>query len=149
MIPRETLQEMEALRARVEELEYELETLKVTATGEVVNLMDHYDLTASEGRILRALVLANGAPLDRCYLAELLGVETDLIRHIDSHIKRIRQKNRDKIKIDSIYGVGYRLVPDKIAPVREAMTGKRRPEKYRTHTFEREDAPQCFTNRAA
>ena len=135
MIPREILAENERLRQLVEELEWELSMLKIAAQGEVANLMDYYSLTVSEAKIVRAMALAHGAPLDRCYLADVIGVDSEFIRHIDSHIKRIRAKTNTALPIDTIYGIGYRILPEMGAFVREVIAGKHKPQKKRTHFY--------------
>lgn len=134
-IPMETLREMERLRARVEELEFELDILKSTVDTETAALMDFYNLTTNEARIIRALGHAAGAPLSRPVLVECLIREIDDLRTIDSHIKRIRRKNIGRLPIDSIYGIGYRLLPDTVRQVRDIMAGKIKPEKYRMHVL--------------
>ena len=134
-IPLETLQELEALRQRVEELEYDLASLKSTAETEVVALMDYYDLTATEGRLVRALAYAAGAPLSRPTIAEAVCGEIEDLRTVDSHVKRIRGKVGGRLPIDSIYGIGYRLLPDTAKEAREVMAGRLQPHTHRAHFY--------------
>jgi hypothetical protein len=155
----ETIRELEALRARVEELEWELDCMKSTVETEVTRIMDFYDLTAGEARMIRALGHAGGAPLTRAVLAEAIQNEIDDLRTVDSHVKRTRRKVGHRLPIDSIYGIGYRLLPENARQVRDVMAGKLTPEKYRTHLYmdasrkvrpeTRPFAPQsCGINRA-
>lgn len=122
-IPLETLREMEALRQRVEELEYELGELRSKVDFEVANLMDFYDLTHNEARIVRALTLAHGAPLERSAICESMSGEIDYIRTVDSHIKRIRRKCAGRLAIHSLYGIGYRILQEDAKAVRAVMDG--------------------------
>jgi hypothetical protein len=134
-IPPETIRELEALRARVEELEWELDCLKSTVETEVTRIMDYYDLTVGEARMIRALGHAGGAPLTRAVLAEAIQNEIDDLRTVDSHVKRTRRKVGNRLPIDSIYGIGYRLLPETAKTVREVMAGKLEPETHRAHLY--------------
>jgi DNA-binding response OmpR family regulator len=136
MIPNKaTLDELEALRQRVEELEFELGLLKATADAEVAQLMDAFDLTCGEAQIIRALAHARGSPLSRVTLVDALGHEINELRTIDSHIKRIRKKVGKNLPIDTLYGLGYRLTPATAKRVRDIMDGKIAPEKHRVHFY--------------
>lgn len=143
-IPLETLREMERLRARVEELEYELDCLKSTVDTEVAAIMDYYDLTANEARIIRAMAHAGGAPLSRPSLVECVDNPIEDLRTIDSHVKRIRRKVNTRLPIDSIYGIGYRLLPDTAKQVRDVMAGKVNPERRRHHLFVRDEDTRMY-----
>jgi hypothetical protein len=134
-IPLETIRELETLRARVEELEWELDNLRDTVNAEVVCIMDFYDLTVGEARMIRALGHAGGAPLTRAVLAEAIQNEIDDLRTVDSHVKRTRRKVGNRLPIDSIYGIGYRLLPETAKTVREVMAGKLAPDTYRAHLY--------------
>lgn len=134
-IPPETLRELETLRARVEELEFELERLNSTADTEVTALMDYFDLTAGEARMIRAMAHSGGAPLSRPVLVEVIQNEIDDLRTVDSHVKRIRKKCGHRLPIDSIYGIGYRLLPATAKTVREVMAGKTAPARHRVHVL--------------
>jgi DNA-binding response OmpR family regulator len=134
-IPIETLREMERLRARVEELEYELDLMRDAVNAEVASLMDFYDLTATEARLVRALAHAGGAPLSRPVLVDALGTEIDDLRTVDSHVKRIRRKAGTNLPIDSLYGIGYRLLPDTAKQARDVMAGRSQPERHRAHFY--------------
>lgn len=134
-IPIETLRELESLRARVEELEYELDSLKSTVDTEVASLMDYYDLTAGEARMIRAMAHAGGAPLSRPVLVEVIQNDIEDLRTVDSHVKRIRRKVGAKLPIDSIYGIGYRLLPDTAKLARDVMAGRAQPERHRAHFY--------------
>lgn len=134
-IPHEILKENERLRARVEELEFELSRLNSTVDTEVAALMDFYDLTATEARMIRALGHAGGAPLSRPVLVEAMANEIDDLRTVDCHVKRVRKKCGHRLPIDSLYGIGYRLLPDTAKKVREVMAGKTAPAKHRVHVL--------------
>jgi DNA-binding response OmpR family regulator len=134
-IPIETLREIERLKARVEELEWELDCLKSTVDTEVAAIMDFYDLTAGEARMIRAMAHAGGAPLSRPVLVEAIQNEIDDLRTVDSHVKRIRRKVGARLPIDSIYGIGYRLLPETVRQVRDVMAGKLRPATSRAHLY--------------
>jgi hypothetical protein len=131
----ETIRELEALRARVEELEWELDCLRDTVNAEVVAIMDFYDLTVGEARMIRAMAHANGAPLARPTLVEVIANDIEDLRTVDSHVKRIRRKVGHRLPIDSIYGIGYRLLPEQVRQVREVMAGKVRPASHRAHLY--------------
>jgi DNA-binding winged helix-turn-helix (wHTH) protein len=139
-VPIETLKEMEKLRARVEELEFELDRLKSKVDTELAALMDYFDLTHNEARIIRAMAISNGAPLSRPMLMECLTSEIEDCRTIDSHVKRIRVKNGKRLPIHAIYGIGYRILPDTVRLVREVMAGKRKPEAFRVYAMHRSDS---------
>lgn len=138
MMSADTLREIEFLRQRVEELEYELGTLKCEADAEVTRLMDYFDLTTNEARIIRALCFANGSPLPRPVLAEVISSEPEDLRTIDSHIKRIRRKPvpQAELPIDTLYGLGYRLLPETAKRVKEIMAGQIAPQQYRAHFYQ-------------
>lgn len=140
-IPPDTIRELEQLRARVEELEWELDCMKSTVETEVTRIMDFYDLTAGEARMIRALAHAGGAPLTRAVLAEAIQNEIDDLRTVDSHVKRTRRKVGHRLPIDSIYGIGYRLLPATAQQVRAVMAGKLAPKTYRAHLYV--DASPC------
>lgn len=131
----ENLREIERLKARVEELEYELDSLKSTVDTEVMNLMDFYNLTAAEARMVRALAHAGGAPLSRAVLVEVLDRDIDNMRSVDSHVKRVRAKVSAALPIDSIYGIGYRLLPETAKHCREVMAGRVQPTRHRAHFY--------------
>ena len=131
----DNLREIERLKARIEELEYELDSLKSTVDTEVMHLMDNYDLTAAEARMIRALAHAAGAPLSRPVLIEVLDRDIDNLRSVDSHVKRVRAKVGGLLPIDSIYGIGYRLLPETAKHCREVMAGKVRSDRHRAHFY--------------
>ena len=134
-VPVETLREIERLKARVEELEWELDSLRDTVSAEVAAIMDFYDLTAGEARMIRAMAHAGGAPLSRPVLVEAIQNEIDDLRTVDSHVKRIRRKVGHRLPIDSLYGIGYRLLPATVRQVREVMAGKVNPSSHRAHLY--------------
>lgn len=81
------------------------------------------DLTAQQFAILRALLEANGATLDRDRLVssiESLDEEPPSERAIDLHITRLRRRLGDDAHhpryIEAVYGVGYRLAVADAAP---------------------------------
>jgi two-component system, OmpR family, phosphate regulon response regulator PhoB len=88
----------------------ERNTLKLYLAGHPV------DLTATEFKLLRLLIEAEGQPQSRDeLLREVWGYQTDtvLTRTLDTHIKRLREKLGDFANcIETIRGVGYRFVPD-------------------------------------
>ena len=88
----------------------ERNTLKLYLAGQPV------DLTATEFKLLRLLIEAEGQPQSRDeLLREVWGYQTDtvLTRTLDTHIKRLREKLGDFANcIETIRGVGYRFVPD-------------------------------------
>jgi DNA-binding winged helix-turn-helix (wHTH) protein len=134
-IPLETLHEIERLKARVEELEWELDCMRDKVNTEVAAIMDFYDLTAGEARMIRAMAHAGGAPLSRAVLVEAIQNEIDDLRTVDSHVKRIRRKVGSRLPIDSIYGIGYRLLSDTVRQVREIMAGNIKPDRHRAHCY--------------
>lgn len=127
--------EIERLQARVEELEFELDHLRDTVAAEVAAIMDYYDLTHGEARMVRALAHAGGAPLSRPVLMEAMQKDFDNLRSVDSHVKRVRAKTAERLPIDSLYGLGYRLLPDKVAEVKSVMAGTTKPERHRMHIY--------------
>lgn len=116
-------QTIEQLRQRIEELEYELKVMKQEAETDIVALMDHYNLTHTEAKVVRVLANARGGPLSRDAIWEMVGLDTDL-RTIDSYIRRVRMKNKERLPIGTMYGIGYRLTPEVSKAVREVMEGK-------------------------
>ena len=87
----------------------ERNTLKLFLAGQPV------DLTATEFKLLRLLVEANGEVQDRdALLREVWGYsDTMLTRTLDTHVKRLREKlGRHAECIQTVRGVGYRFVPD-------------------------------------
>jgi two-component system phosphate regulon response regulator PhoB len=88
----------------------ERNTLRLYLAGQPV------DLTATEFKLLRLLIEAEGQPQSRDeLLREVWGYQTDtvLTRTLDTHIKRLREKLGDFANcIETIRGVGYRFVPD-------------------------------------
>jgi two-component system, OmpR family, phosphate regulon response regulator PhoB len=90
----------------------ERNTLKLYLSGQPV------DLTATEFKLLRLLIEAEGQPQTRDeLLREVWGYQTDsvLTRTLDTHIKRLREKlGNYSDSIETIRGVGYRFVPDTV-----------------------------------
>lgn len=88
----------------------ERNTLKLYLAGQPI------DLTATEFKLLRLLIEANGEPQTRDeLLREVWGYQTDtvLTRTLDTHVKRLREKLGEFANcIETIRGVGYRFVPD-------------------------------------
>lgn len=87
----------------------ERNTLKLFLAGQPV------DLTATEFKLLRLLVEANGEVQERdALLREVWGYsDTMLTRTLDTHVKRLREKlGRHAECIQTVRGVGYRFVPD-------------------------------------
>lgn len=139
-IPMETLRELEALRQRVEELEYERDLLLSKAEDETAALMDYYNLTVGEAKIIRALAMARGAPLSRTTLIDVIGKDVDHIRTVDSHIKRLRNKNGKRLPVDTMYGIGYRLLSKTVKEVREVMERRKESSAVRVHKLARDVA---------
>lgn len=119
----ETARLIESMKQRIEELEYELSASRQQSESDIVALMDYYNVTHTEAKIIRVLANAMGGALSRSSIWELVGLDTDL-RTIDSHIRRVRMKNKGRLLIGSIYGIGYRLTPDVSKTVRDVMCGK-------------------------
>lgn len=130
----ETARLIERLQARVEELEYELQAMKAEEETQLAALMDHYDLTANEARIIRAMANARGGPMSRPAIWEKVGLEGDL-RQIDWHIRRIRSKNKARLPIGTMYGIGYRLTAEVAKFVRDVMDGKVQSDQPRVSYF--------------
>lgn len=87
----------------------ERNTLKLFLAGQPV------DLTATEFKLLRLLVEANGEVQERdALLREVWGYsDTMLTRTLDTHVKRLREKlGRHADCIQTVRGVGYRFVAD-------------------------------------
>jgi two-component system phosphate regulon response regulator PhoB len=90
----------------------ERNTLKLFLAGQPV------DLTATEFKLLRLLVEANGEVQERdALLREVWGYsDTMLTRTLDTHVKRLREKlGRHADCIQTVRGVGYRFVADPAA----------------------------------
>lgn len=71
------------------------------------------DLTATEFKLLRLLVEATGAPVERdVLLREVWGyADTTLSRTLDTHVKRLREKlGKHETSIQTVRSVGYRFV---------------------------------------
>jgi len=132
-ITEQLLRERDALRQRVAELEHELSICHNAAGEQIARLIDYYGIRNKEATLLVCLVRAHGAPLDRATLAEAIGSECDDLRNIDSYVKRIRRMTRDFPLIDTIYGVGYRIVPEAAAVVRKVMDGTLSPSTRKMH----------------
>lgn len=79
-------------------------------------------LTRQQIEILRALFEADGATLRRDQLLDRIGsLEGDTSgRSVDLHVSRLRRRLRDDPDvpkyIEAVYGVGYRLVPERNDP---------------------------------
>ncbi len=94
----------------VGELQMNVGRHEVTLNGQTV------DLTLTEFELLRALMEWPGFVFTRAELIKLGPGDayrgTD--RTLDSHIKNLRRKIAsdlaDPVRIDSVYGIGYRLV---------------------------------------
>ncbi len=85
----------------------ERNTLKLFLAGRPV------DLTATEFKLLRLLVEANGEVQERdALLREVWGYsDTMLTRTLDTHVKRLREKlGKHAECIQTVRGVGYRFV---------------------------------------
>ena len=85
----------------------ERNTLKLFLAGRPV------DLTATEFKLLRLLVEANGEVQERdALLREVWGYsDTRLTRTLDTHVKRLREKlGKHAECIQTVRGVGYRFV---------------------------------------
>ncbi len=136
----DSAREIERLKARIEELEWELDSIRDSVAAEVAAIMDYYDLTHGEARMIRAMAHAGGAPLSRAVLMDAMQKDFDNLRSVDSHVKRIRVKAGSRLPIDSLYGLGYRLLPDMVAEVKGVMAGKIRPNQHRTHFYVQDGA---------
>ena len=88
----------------------ERNSLKLFLKGEQI------DLTATEFKLLRLLVEANGSPQQRDdLLREVWGYDDNVMtRTLDTHIKRLREKLGEFSRcIVTVRGVGYSFHPDK------------------------------------
>ncbi|MDB6135934.1 MAG: transcriptional regulatory protein c terminal [Verrucomicrobiales bacterium] len=98
----------------------ERNSLKLFLAGEPV------DLTATEFKLLRLLVEANGEVQERdALLREVWGYsDTTLTRTLDTHVKRLREKlGKYADAIQTVRGVGYHFVsPDAAGTVTAAPT---------------------------
>lgn len=124
MIPRDTLEELTALRQRVADLEAELAELKNTDRQEELRLREAFGLTVGVTKML--LGMSRGGIMSREQLAHIAYGENDVDgdpRRVDSTIKRIRQR-LPWIRINSHYGYGYELDPESVVAVRAAMRGE-------------------------
>lgn len=91
----------------------ERNSLKLFLAGEPV------DLTATEFKLLRLLVEANGEVQERdALLREVWGYsDTTLTRTLDTHVKRLREKlGKYADAIQTVRGVGYHFVNSDPAP---------------------------------
>jgi two-component system, OmpR family, phosphate regulon response regulator PhoB len=83
-------------------------SLKLFLAGQPV------DLTATEFKLLRLLVEANGTPVERdVLLREVWGYsDTTLSRTLDTHVKRLREKlGPHADAVQTVRSVGYSFVP--------------------------------------
>jgi two-component system phosphate regulon response regulator PhoB len=93
---------------RVGDFHLERNSLKLFLAGQPV------DLTATEFKLLRLLVEANGEVQERdMLLREVWGYsDTTLTRTLDTHVKRLREKLANFADcIQTVRGVGYRFSP--------------------------------------
>lgn len=97
---------------RVGDLELNSETHLVTVDGERI------DLTPSEFGILQTLIMRPGRVFTRMELLDYLQGEAYAAyeRTIDVHVKNLRIKVEEDPRkpryIETVYGVGYRMVPE-------------------------------------
>lgn len=97
---------------RVGELQLNSETRIVTVNGERV------DLTPSEFSILQTLIVRPGRVFTRMELLDYLQGEAYAAyeRTIDVHVKNLRIKIEEDARspryVETVYGVGYRMVPE-------------------------------------
>lgn len=97
---------------RIRDLELSNETHLVTVKGERV------DLTPSEFSILQTLISRPGRVFTRMELLDFLQGEAYAAyeRTIDVHMKNLRLKIEDDPRnpryIETVYGIGYRMVPE-------------------------------------
>lgn len=100
-------------RVKVGELTIDLQRLEVTRQGRVV------ELTPTEFRLLRYLLMHPGQPLSRTQLIETVwGYDSDLgyDRTVDVHMRRLRQKLEDDPAHPrwflTVRGIGYKFEPE-------------------------------------
>lgn len=97
---------------RVGDLQLNSETRLVTVHGERV------DLTPSEFNILQTLVMRPGRVFTRMELLDYLQGDAFAAyeRTIDVHVKNLRLKIEEDARspryVETVYGVGYRMVPE-------------------------------------
>lgn len=123
MIPRETLEELTLLRARVDELEEEVRLLRGEHDQGVRAIIGAMKTTVGEAKLLFALapgtVMSRDQILRRCCHSD----DGDP-RLVDSMVKRCRARH-PSIQFESQYGVGYRLAPASARRIRQIIKGGR------------------------
>lgn len=115
--------ELETLRARVAELEFEIERRDECMMPQVVAIMRCYNVSKTHALMIR--LLSSGGCISReRMLEEYRGEDLD-IRNVDSQIKRIRQRI-GSLTIRNVYGLGYDMDHASCAQVRAVMSGSRK-----------------------
>lgn len=85
-------------------LRIDLATHTVTTGGRPV------DLTRAEVAVLTVLAERRGNAVPRARLTELaLGADADGSRSLDVHVSRLRKKLGAGVRIETVWGIGYRL----------------------------------------
>ncbi|MEZ5895748.1 MAG: response regulator [Parvularculaceae bacterium] len=118
--PRELLLRIGALLRRARPVPIEKQVLKFGACsfepgrGELRRDGELIKITAGELALLRALASKPGAAISRMALAER--TDTPMERSIDVQVTRLRKKIEDDprtpIYLQTVRGVGYKLIPD-------------------------------------
>lgn len=120
--PRELIARIKAVFRRLERVQSD----KIIRIGELEIFPDkiqvelggkEVDLTATEFKILEALVKRRGRVLTRSQILDLLGQDRQFVldRTVDVHILNIRKKLKDYGQIiQTIRGIGYKIVEDQI-----------------------------------
>lgn len=120
VVPPETLQELTALRQRVEYLEAENALLRDLDSARIKAVMDAYGITVVQARTLIALARGGVLTRDIAVGLELNRVRDADPRSLDSCVKRLRQA-LPWLKIKSLYGLGYELEPEALKAVRQVI----------------------------
>jgi DNA-binding response OmpR family regulator len=123
MIPQETLKELVQLRERVADLEAELAEIRHVDRLQELSL--HQNLGLSIGLTKMLCVFSRGGILSREQLIHYARGDEDIIRNVDSCVKRLRQR-LPWIRADLVshYGYGYELRGEGLKRVRDAMKPK-------------------------
>lgn len=126
-IPRETLQELVALRNRVADLEAEIAMLTDADACQIERLTRTLHITVGQAHLLAAFARTG-------FLSHAQLTEGSLVRgaadpspeltmiNSNSRLKRLR-KRLPWLKIESIYGLGYEVEGESLARLRAIMRG--------------------------
>ena len=89
----------------------------------VVALHDTFDLTAKEALVI--VLLARGGIVDSTRIRDVYCDYPERTNPIEarSAVKRIRRKVGAAIRIRSVYGQGYEIVPESLGMVKQLLKG--------------------------